>query len=129
MPKGTINYNETIIYKIQHNDNPELFYVGHTTKFSKMKSRINTLMKTPPPTTGKYRQLYEMILNNGGFNEFNFIEVKKYGCNDANEADAEKFKIIADIKNKLDDEKTRKERHITPLKYKYGNNVVIMCPM
>ena len=37
MPRKAIDYSKTIIYKIQHEDNDELLYVGHTTDFTKRK--------------------------------------------------------------------------------------------
>ena len=33
MPKQQINFQNCVIYKIQHLDNEELLYVGHTTDF------------------------------------------------------------------------------------------------
>jgi len=33
MPKNKINFQNCIIYKIQHLDNEDLLYVGHTTDF------------------------------------------------------------------------------------------------
>ena len=38
MPRTPINYANTIIYKIQHIDNDEFLYVGHTTDFTKRKT-------------------------------------------------------------------------------------------
>ena len=37
MPKIPVDYSKTIIYKIQHQDKPELLYVGSTTNFTKRK--------------------------------------------------------------------------------------------
>jgi len=130
MPANPVNYNNTILYKIEHTTQPELFYIGHTTQFNKAKNRLSTLMKTPA-TTGKYRRLYNMVSENGGFSEFNYLEVKKFPCSDANEADAEAFKITNEMKRNFEDEKARKEaqRQLTPLKFKYGDNIVFMSPI
>jgi predicted GIY-YIG superfamily endonuclease len=38
MPRKAMDYSKTIIYKIQHEDNEELVYVGHTTNFIKRKN-------------------------------------------------------------------------------------------
>ena len=130
MPANPVNYNNTILYKIEHTSQPELFYIGHTTQFNKTKNRLTMLLKTPI-TTGKYRRLYNMVSANGGFSEFNYLEVKKFPCADANEADAESFKITNEVKRKLDDEKAIKEaqRQLIPLKFKYGDNLVYMSPI
>ncbi len=37
MPLNEINYENTVIYKIQHIEKDELLYVGHTTDFTKRK--------------------------------------------------------------------------------------------
>jgi predicted GIY-YIG superfamily endonuclease len=41
MPRLSIDYTNTIIYKIQHTDKEELIYVGYTTDFTKRKSAHN----------------------------------------------------------------------------------------
>ena len=38
MPKTPVDYSKTVIYKIQHQDKPELLYVGSTTNFTKRKN-------------------------------------------------------------------------------------------
>ena len=38
MPKKEINYQNTVIYKIQHTEKDDLIYVGHTTDFKRRKS-------------------------------------------------------------------------------------------
>ena len=60
MPRIAIDYTNTIIYKIQHNDNDELIYVGHTTDFTKRKSSHKTNTNS---VSGKAynRQVYKMI--------------------------------------------------------------------
>jgi hypothetical protein len=38
MPKTPIDYSKCCIYKIDHIDNDNLVYVGHTTNFDKRKA-------------------------------------------------------------------------------------------
>ena len=37
MPRKEINYQNTLIYKIQHIEKEDLIYIGHTTDFTKRK--------------------------------------------------------------------------------------------
>lgn len=82
MPRQSINYNNTIIYKIVCKDlNINYVYVGHTTSFSNRKrehkSRCNN----------NYTFLvYNSIRENGGWDNWDMIEIEKYPCNDSNEA-------------------------------------------
>ena len=39
MPKSSINFQNTIIYKIQHIEKDDLIYIGHTTNFTRRKSQ------------------------------------------------------------------------------------------
>ena len=39
MPKTPIDYQKGIIYKIQHIEKLELFYIGSTTNFNKRKQQ------------------------------------------------------------------------------------------
>ena len=86
MPKKEIDYQNTIIYKIVCNDlNVKDVYVGHTTNFTKRKTRhkydcINHNSKK------RNLKVYETIRDNGGWENWSMIEIEKYNCNDCNEA-------------------------------------------
>jgi hypothetical protein len=97
MPRISIDYTNTIIYKIQHNDIDELIYVGHTTDFTKRKSahKTNTHNDKGKPYN---RQLYKMIRDNGDWDCFKMIEIKKFPCNDKREAEAEEDKVMRELK-------------------------------
>ena len=97
MPRISIDYTNTIIYKIQHNDIDELIYVGHTTDFTKRKSahKTNTHSDKGKPYN---RQLYKMIRDNGDWDCFKMIEIKKFPCNDKREAEAEEDKVMRELK-------------------------------
>ena len=84
MPKK--NYQNTIIYKIYCKDESITeIYIGHTTNF---KHRKNAHISNCNNEKSKeYNlKLYIYIRNNGGFDNFNIIELEKYPCNNDKEA-------------------------------------------
>jgi hypothetical protein len=97
MPKQPINYDNTIIYKIQHVNKDELLYVGHTTEFTKRKSAHKS---TTVNEKGKAynRKLYEMIRTNGGWDMFRMLEVKTFPCSNRREAEAEEDLVMRTLK-------------------------------
>jgi len=97
MPKKAIDYSNTIIYKIQHQDNEDLLYVGHTTDFTKRKYDHKKCCNNPNSKAYNYK-LYKMIRDNGNWECFSMIEIKKFPCNNANEASAEEDRIMREMK-------------------------------
>jgi hypothetical protein len=86
MPRKEINYSKTIIYKLVCND-PSItdVYVGHTTDFIRRKQGHKTVCNNE--NSNKYNlYVYQFIRNNGGFNNWEMIEIEKYPCNDTHEA-------------------------------------------
>jgi hypothetical protein len=89
MPKLPINYSNTTIYKLVHKedyDNANT-YIGSTTDFirrkNKHKSSCNCI------TSKEYNEKkYQYIRDNGGWGEWNMLEVEKFPCNDKREAEA-----------------------------------------
>ena len=82
MPKDIIDYSQTIIYKIYCKDTTITdVYIGHTTNFIKRKYQhkiccnSNTKLK-----------IYETIRSNGGWENWDMVEIAKYNCKDATEA-------------------------------------------
>ena len=95
MPKTNIDYSKTIIYKIEHDTNKELLFIGSTTAFSKNKSYHKKLALCDHPTwKDSNTNLYKTIRANGGWERFNMIEIRKYPCNDKREANAKIHKYI-----------------------------------
>ena len=92
MPKKEINYQNTVIYKIQHTEKDDLIYVGHTTDFTKRKNCHKKVCVNPNYSSHNLK-LYTMIRENGGWDMFKMLEVKKCPCNDSREACAEEDKI------------------------------------
>jgi hypothetical protein len=83
MPKKEIDYSNTIIYKIFcKNPNINDVYVGHTTNFIQRKyshklacnSKTNNL------------KMYNIIRENGGWDNWDMIEIAKYNCKNHTEA-------------------------------------------
>ena len=93
----SINYSNTIIYKIQHNDKDELIYVGHTTDFTTRKSSHKRITQSENDKSYN-RQLYKMIRDNGGWVSFKMIEIKTFSCTNKREAEAEEDKVMRELK-------------------------------
>jgi len=89
MPKVAIDYSKTIIYKLIHKDalDDANIYIGSTTNFIERKRGHKSSCDNEK--SSKYNYLkYVFIRNNGGWDEWNMIEVEKYSCVDNNEARA-----------------------------------------
>ncbi len=97
MPRTAIDYTNTIIYKIQHSENDELIYVGHTTDFTKRKSNHKANCNREKNTHYKYK-VYQMIRENGGWDMFRMTEIKAFSCNNKREAEAEEDKLMRELK-------------------------------
>jgi len=97
MPRLTINYDNTIIYKLQHIDNEELLYVGHTTDFTKRKSahKSNTLNAK---NKAHGRKVYEMIRTNGGWDMFAMLQIKTFSCLNRREAESEEDNVMREMR-------------------------------
>lgn len=106
-----IDYSKCIIYKIVCKDLDICeCYIGHTTNFTRRKiehkSRCNT------KTSEHYNQhKYKFIRDNGGWDNWDMIEIEKFCCNDSNEAKARERYWIEQIGtlNKTLPNRTRKE--------------------
>ena len=127
MPKKEINYQNTIIYKIQHIEKEDLIYVGHTTDFNERK---HSHKKNVNSTTGsKYKiKVYQMIRDNGGWDMFRMLEVLKFSCNDRREADAQEDKIMRELKANMNSKHSIHDKENTKeynMKYKAMNREII----
>ena len=81
MPLKEIDFFKTIIYKIVCKDlNIKDVYVGSTTNFIQRKSSHRTCSKKSQV------KIYVTIRNNGGWDNWEMIEIEKYPCLDSNEA-------------------------------------------
>jgi len=89
MPRLKTDYSKTIIYKLVKNDDyeNENIYVGSTTEFIKRKNCHKT--DCCNENSKKYNfKVYQNIRENGGWSEWNMIEIEKFPCEDKREAEA-----------------------------------------
>jgi hypothetical protein len=101
MPKDIINYSSTIIYKIVCKDlNIKDLYVGHTTNFIKRKQYHKSDCNNPNSTHYNYK-VYSTVRDNGGWDNWDMIEIEKYSCKDANEARARERYWYEELKANL----------------------------
>jgi hypothetical protein len=83
MPKDAVDYSNTIIYKIYCKDETiNDIYVGHTTNFIQRKYSHKIACNSLQNNV----KIYNTIRNNGGWNNWNMVEIAKYNCKDATEA-------------------------------------------
>jgi hypothetical protein len=75
MPRLAMDYSKCVIYKIVCQD-PEIneCYVGHTTNFKSRKNQHKSNSKT------SNFKLYQMIRDNGGWDNFTITPICEYPC-------------------------------------------------
>jgi hypothetical protein len=95
MPLTPTNYLNSVIYKIEHESKPELLYIGSTTNFIKRKYSHKKGCNKEKDNAYNIK-LYQMMRENGGFNEFKIMVIKNYPCNN-------KIELL------IEEEKHRKE--------------------
>ena len=92
MPKVPMNFQNNIIYKIQHKTIDELIYIGSTTNFTKRKYKHKSDCNNEKGKAYEQKK-YIMIRENGGWDMFDMVLVKKYPCDDYLEAYSEEERI------------------------------------
>jgi hypothetical protein len=104
MPLTPIDYRKTIIYKIEHIVDKSLVYVGSTTDFKSRKKqhKSDCYNETRRSYTDK---IYVMIRDNGGWESFQMLEIKKYPCNDSRESRAEEERCRVELKATMNTQK------------------------
>ena len=86
MPKIEIDYSNTIIYKITCNDSTvKDVYVGHTTNFVQRKHTHKQSCINDKSPNHKCK-LYDVIRNNGGWNNWKMEIINFFNCQDHYEA-------------------------------------------
>ena len=113
MPKQPMNYQNNVIYKIQHKTIDELIYIGSTTNFVKRKWCHKSNCYNENNTEYKTNK-YVMIRENGGWDMFDMVLVKKYPCNDYLEAFAEEERIRREMNANMNGQRcftTQEERN------------------
>ena len=133
MPKTTIDYSKTIIYKIVCNDlNVTDCYVGYTTNFTKRKTEHKRSVKSLD-RNNSHLKLYVTIRETGGWENWSMIEIEKYSCLDVNEAKKRErhwyeiltpsLNMIYPIRSNLERERT--EKYIQSRKEWYEKNKIL----
>ena len=100
MPKLPMDYSNTIIYKIEHIDDENVVYVGHTTNWDKRKCCYKSVCNNYNGNNYNLK-LYQMIRENGGWEEFKMIEDEKYPCKDKKEAEKRECEVMKELKANL----------------------------
>ena len=86
MPKTDIDYSNTIIYKITCNDESiSDVYVGHTTNFVQRK-HAHKISCTNIKSSNYNCRLYNVIRNNGGWDNWKMEIINFFNCKDHYEA-------------------------------------------
>ena len=98
MSKKIIDYSNTIIYKIFcKNESITDIYVGHTTNFIKRKSSHKTASNNEKIDL----KIYKIIRENGGWENWDMIEIAKYKCKNLTEARVKENEYYNKLKAKL----------------------------
>jgi hypothetical protein len=97
MPKNLVDYSKTIIYKIFCKDsNITDIYVGHTTNFTQRKYAH----KIASNSQSKLK-IYDTIRKNGGWDNWDMVEIACYNCKDAREARIKEHEHYKELKATL----------------------------
>jgi hypothetical protein len=115
MPKTAVDYSNTIIYKICCND-PTITetYVGHTTNFTKRKYTHKSNCNNESRKQHYHLKVYQTIRDNGGWDNWNMIEICKYPCASSLEARAEERRFYEILNASLNME----------LPCRYGSDII-----
>jgi len=100
MPKTSCDYSRTVIYKIQHIDNDTLLYIGSTTEFTKRKCQHKRNCNNEKSKSYNLK-VYKMIRDNGGWGEFEMIQIKEFPCENKRQAEMEEDIIMREMKASL----------------------------
>ena len=97
MPRRSVDYSKTVIYKIQHNEDETLLYVGSTTNFNNRKSqhKSSCICETDKK---HHLKVYRMIRENGGWDCFSMTKIEDYPCENGRDAEAREDKHMRELK-------------------------------
>jgi len=97
MPINNIDYSKTIIYKIQHKEKPELFYIGYTTNFDSRKYQHKVASDLTKRNSCP-SNFYNAIRANGGWEKFEMMPLKQLDCKNRIGALIEEQRTIDEMK-------------------------------
>jgi len=99
MPKAS-DYSKSLIYKIEHLDNPELCYVGSTVNLVKRKYQHKSNYNNEK--SEKYNlKIYRTMRENGGWEAFKIAVIKEYPCKTKIELEIEEEKCRKELQANL----------------------------
>jgi hypothetical protein len=112
MPRKPIDYSNTIIYKLGCKD-PSItdIYIGHTTNFTNRKQCHKQSCNTENTRKHNY-YVYQFIRENGGWNNWEMIQIERINCVDDIEArthERRHLELLGATLNKVLPTRTKKE--------------------
>ena len=121
MPKTPMDYSNTIMYKIVCDDlNVKDCYVGHTTNMTRRKWNHKSLCNNEK---NKYHNLkiYQIIRENGGWENWSMLLVEKFPCKDKYEACKRERELYEELGAKMNTRRPYRtqEEHIEQFKQHY----------
>ena len=101
MPLIPVDYSKTYFYKIICNDlNVTDSYVGHTTDFRKRKNHHKATCNNQNDKNHNLK-LYKFIRENGGWDNWEMINIETLSCRDSLEAKAIERRYVEELKASL----------------------------
>jgi len=101
MPRAAMDYSKTNIYKIVCNDlTVKDCYVGHTTDITKRKWEHKSVCNSEK-NKGHNRKIYQIIRENGGWENWNMVLVEKFPCKDKYEACKREREVYEELDAKM----------------------------
>jgi hypothetical protein len=99
--KKMVNYSQSVIYKICcRNTDIEEIYIGSTTNFSRRKCEHKTCCNNKKDKKYNLR-LYQFIRENGGWENFDMVQVEQYNATDKHSLHARERHWIEELKPSL----------------------------
>jgi len=101
MPKVPIDYSKGFIYKLCCLDvNVKEIYVGSSTNFKQRKSQHKgDCNREKAKIYNNY--VYRFIRDNGGWENWDMIELHKFPCNDRRELECEENRMMMELQSQL----------------------------
>ena len=96
MPLCAVDYSKTVIYKIQHNEDESLLYVGSTTNFTNRKSQHKGACNNENNKRHNLK-VYRMIRENGGWDCFTMVKIEDFPCVDGRDAEAREDQLMREM--------------------------------
>jgi F0F1-type ATP synthase membrane subunit b/b' len=101
MPKTPMDYSKTIIYKIVCNDlSIKDCYVGHTTDMTKRKCSHKSHCNNENDKAHNLK-IYQIIRENGGWDNWTMVLVEKFPCKDKYEACKREREVYEELEAKM----------------------------